>query len=103
LARTPRNLQREGDAAITSNYDGVRRSGQLEDNITEMVALAFASPVGQQALDYLRSVTLHRISAPGATDAELRELEGQRRLVAGLIARIRAYDNRRKAVTAKED
>jgi hypothetical protein len=101
-----RSKQREAQAegvAIVSPHDQITRSARLEANITETVVSAFQSPVGTALLDYLKSVTLFRVLPPGAPDAHLRELEGQRRLVAGLMSRIQADDRRRRNATAQKE
>ena len=40
----------------------------------------FAGEDGQVVLNHLRTTTIERSLGPNATDAELRDLEGQRRL-----------------------
>lgn len=70
------------EAPVSS--DGERRQPDME------LALAFAKcfreRAGERVLDYLRSLTLHRAMGPDVTDAFLRHVEGQRRLVAHIIA-----------------
>lgn len=97
-----RQVQAEGHEVV-SRHDGLRRSATLEASITEAVVHTFSTPVGVACLDYLRSITLNRVSPPGASDAELRELEGQRRLVAGLISRINHDERDRRRHTAREN
>lgn len=53
------------------------------------IAIAFArcfrGADGERALAYLKSLTVDRVLGPGASDAVLRHLEGQRALVVHLI------------------
>lgn len=49
-------------------------------------ARCFSSPDGQRVLDHLRAVTLLRSLGADAPDAALRHLEGQRALVARILA-----------------
>lgn len=100
--KSARHQEKSDNALILSSYDGIRRSKQLEDTITEAVFHAFGTAPGRDALAYLRTITLNRVTPEGASDAQLRELEGQRRLVAGLIARIDDEDRRKRAATTKE-
>ncbi len=44
-------------------------------------ARLFATDDGRAVLRHLRTVTLERVMGPEATDAQLRDLEGARRLV----------------------
>lgn len=63
-----------GDTARTSEADTVRP-------IETAFARCFAGEDGKRALDHLREITLERALGPGASDAALRHLEGQRCLV----------------------
>lgn len=56
------------------------------DDLARAVARCFAGADGVRVLDHLRGLTLHRTLPPAATDAALRHLEGQRALVAHLLA-----------------
>ena len=51
-------------------------------------AKCFAGSQGARALAHLRSLTLDRHLGPGAGDAALRHLEGQRHLVAYILAMV---------------
>ena len=57
---------------------------------TPDIAIAFArcfsSSDGRRVLDHLRRMTLERSLGPGASDAVLRHVEGQRHLVAQIFA-----------------
>lgn len=62
------------------------------------VARCFAGPDGDRALAYLARVTVQRTLGPEASDAALRDLEGQRRLyhhLLGLIERGRTAPDAR--------
>lgn len=48
-------------------------------------ARCFRGGDGEAVLAHLRAVTLERALGPGATDAQLRHLEGQRQLVAHVL------------------
>lgn len=50
------------------------------------VARCFSTPDGRRTLDLLKAMTLERATGPEASDAALRHLEGQRCLVAQLLA-----------------
>jgi hypothetical protein len=60
------------------------------DTATPDIAIAFARCFstcdGQGVLDHLRRMTLDRALGPGASDAVLRHVEGQRHLVAQILA-----------------
>ena len=49
-------------------------------------ARCFAGPDGVRVLGTLKAMTLERTLGPDASDAALRDLEGQRRLVAIILA-----------------
>ncbi len=51
-------------------------------------ARCFAGEAGARVLRHLRSLTLDRHLGPAAGDAHLRHLEGQRQLVAHILAMI---------------
>ena len=54
----------------------------MQPNDTEKnYARCFNSAAGAAVLRHLHSITTGRVLGPGATDAELRTLEGQRALV----------------------
>ena len=57
-------------------------------SITTAFAKCFTSPDGQRVLEHLRKLTLERSLGPGASDALLRHLEGQRHLFAYIAALI---------------
>ncbi len=58
-------------------------------------ARCFEGPEGARAIAHLQRVTLGRALGPDASDAALRDLEGQRRLVRAMLALIdRGRDGR---------
>jgi hypothetical protein len=66
--------------------DGFPRPKSEDEQISKNINALFRTPNGQQVLKYLRSITIEAVTGGGASDAELRHLEGQRFLV-GLIER----------------
>jgi hypothetical protein len=74
-------------------FDDVALAGRVQNdegdkaaNLAIAFARCFASPDGQVVLRHLRAVTLDRSLGPGASDALLRHLEGQRQLVAHILS-----------------
>ena len=66
---------------------------EADSALGEAFARCFRGGDGEVVLSHLRTVTLERALGPGAPDAQLRHLEGQRQLVAHilrLVARGRA-------------
>lgn len=57
-----------------------------EPDVSLAFARCFAGRDGEHALDHLRRLILDRRLPPSASDAELRHLEGQRSVVAYLVA-----------------
>jgi hypothetical protein len=57
-----------------------------DDALAEAVVACFATPAGRIVLDQLRRLFLDRRVAPSVSDAELRHVEGQRSVVAWLLA-----------------
>lgn len=66
--------------------DSYPRSREDDETISLNVKALFQTPTGIEVLKYLRSITIEAVTGAGASDAELRHLEGQRFLV-GLIER----------------
>ena len=66
--------------------DGYKRKKDDDEKISDAVGSCFSTPVGQQVLTYLKSITINSVSGPDITDQQLRHLEGQRYIV-GLIER----------------
>lgn len=82
--------QRELAASVQARFDDFTRSPEAEEQINGPVRSALTSPAGRKVMDYLMSITTNLALPPSATDAELRSMEGMRRLVAIL-------DKRRKS------
>ncbi|WP_051340867.1 hypothetical protein [Azospirillum halopraeferens] len=57
-----------------------------DDDPAPVFARCFAGPDGRRVLAVLTAMTLERTLGPDAGDAALRHLEGQRRLVATILA-----------------
>tara|TARA_R100001443_G_scaffold114767_1_gene131200 strand:+ start:1399 stop:1719 length:321 start_codon:yes stop_codon:yes gene_type:complete len=66
--------------------DGYNRKKEDDEMISDSIGSCFSTPVGQQVLTYLKSITINTVSGPDITDQKLRHLEGQRYIV-GLIER----------------
>ena len=66
-----------------------------DPSVTITFARCFDSPDGDRVLQHLRRLTLERALGPGASDALLRHLEGQRQLVAYILALVAAGANDR--------
>ena len=56
----------------------------VRSEVAKACARCFKTPSGKRVLSYLEGITRARVLGSGATDAELRFLEGQRALVAHL-------------------
>jgi hypothetical protein len=71
------------------NAEAARADRADRRALTEAAARCFRGRDGETVLAYLRAITLERALGPGAGDALLRHLEGQRQLVAHLFQLIR--------------
>jgi hypothetical protein len=71
-------------------FDAPEHRELLDSEGDRSVAMAFSrcfdSRDGDRVLQHLRGLTLGRTLGPGASDALLRHLEGQRQLVAHILA-----------------
>jgi len=76
--------------------DGIRRTVQEDDELNELFAQTFREEGPQKVLAYLRSITIHNLMGPGASNDELRHMEGQRYLVAIIERRVENGRNRRR-------
>ena len=65
-----------------------KKPGRVIRKVMEVSPPPFSSPDGQRVLEHLRKLTLERSLGPGASDALLRHLEGQRHLFAYIAALI---------------
>jgi hypothetical protein len=77
------------------NPDGIERSLKEEQDINQIFAAAFGTDAADKAMQYLKNITLNRVSGPGVPDSELRHLEGQRYIVSIILRRIEDGRNRR--------
>lgn len=68
------------DRLYRSAIDGRERTAGQERALNSIAAGIFSQGGGRAFLDYLRSITLHRILEPHSSDGELRYLEGMRAL-----------------------
>ena len=73
---------------MTNNIgiDGFPRSKENDEMISDAIGSCFSTPIGQEVLKYLKSITIEMVAGPDITDAKLRHLEGQRYIV-GIIER----------------
>lgn len=76
------------DKPMALGPDGVWRPAELEAQINDIMLSAFTSPAGQQALQYLKNITLLRVTDRGVSSEDLHAAEGARRLVAIISTRI---------------
>jgi hypothetical protein len=80
---------------INIGIDGYQRGKDIDTQISQNIAEVFSTPVGFEALRYLRSITIEMVNGPNVSTEELRHIEGQRFLV-GLIEQRIAHANRSK-------
>ncbi|WP_156092806.1 hypothetical protein [Rhodovibrio salinarum] len=73
-------------APVSATPESDRPDGEA---VARAFARCFAGADGALALDHLRRITFERVLAPEVGEAALRDLEGQRRLAANLLALIR--------------
>ncbi len=66
-------------------FDGLQAAAG-DDGLAGSYARVFAGGDGRRVLDHLRGLTMNRALGPAAPDAALRHLEGQRALVASILA-----------------
>lgn len=59
---------------------------ELDSGLRANFSRVFDSEEGQSVISHLKSITLFRSLGPGASDAALRHLEGQRQLVTYILA-----------------
>lgn len=77
--------------AVGEGWDGLGDGPapvERVDEVARAFARCFGAPGGSVVLDHLRRVFLERRLGPAASDAELRHVEGQRSVVAHLLAMI---------------
>ncbi len=72
------------------------------DRVAQAFAHCFRDAAGALALQHLRKLFLDRRLGPAASDAELRYVEGQRSVVAHILALIERGRSRTPPLPAKE-
>lgn len=95
MTRKPVTPRSGAEPTEIVGLDELKRSVKAEEDLNSLFATVFQGEKGDRALTYLRIITQQRILPPGASDAELRYLEGQRRLVAIIMERVRYGRERR--------
>lgn len=76
--------------------DGMIRTVEQEQALEDLALAAFSSGAASDYLAYMTNVTLHNVTGPVASDAQLRHLEGQRYLVAVIRGRIQNAERRQR-------
>ncbi len=71
-----------------SAIDGFQRSAENEERINQLCRAALTGSGGDTLMDYIRSITVNVVEHPTASDAQLRDREGMRRLY-GILDRRR--------------
>lgn len=93
--RKPVTARSGAEPGLKVGLDNHPRSVQAEKDLNNLFSSVFKGEQGEQVITYLRAITQQRVLTPGASDAELRDLEGQRWLVAMMMERIRHGRERR--------
>lgn len=73
-----------------SVLDGILRTEEAEARLNSIFKAVFAAHGGAEALSYLKSITINRVTGPDFSAEALRHLEGQRFIVGLIDARMRA-------------
>jgi len=68
--------------------DGIARTPDQDKKINEAFQETFRPECARVVMDYLKSITINRISGPESSAEYLRHLEGQRSIVALISTRI---------------
>lgn len=74
-----------GERAMS--IDGYPRTEEEEERLNGLCRAVLTGQTGEQLMAYLRSITINTVLPTTATDAQLRDLEGQRRIVGILDVR----------------
>jgi hypothetical protein len=79
--------------------DGMVRPATQNNQINEAFFETFKGACAERVLQYLRSITLHIVNGPDASDGALRHREGMRDLMRIINARIEAGESNRKGTS----
>ena len=96
MLRDPKLVWRRRDEAradrvpVDSTTDNERRSLETEMKLNRLAAQLFTTGGGKEFLDYLESITIHRMVPAGADAGALYYYEGARWIVGVIKARITA-------------
>jgi hypothetical protein len=81
--------------------DGYERSAEEEARLNVAAATLFGTAAGKEFMDYLRSISIERVSGPNIDDGHLRHLEGMRFIVAIISQRIAKGHKHNERSTSK--
>lgn len=73
---------------VVTGPDGYQRTPASEAKLNILCASVLGTAAGQELMNYIKSITINRVSGPEVSDAHLRHLEGMRHLAAILQLRI---------------
>lgn len=93
MSRFPSTIEKkivEARERAADSVDGFSRDKKLEGRIDTTCRNLLNGPEGDFLMDYLKSITTQVVLPHSASDAELRMMEGQRRLVGILDVRRRS-------------
>lgn len=79
---------------VVASLDGRSFPQPINDEIDRTVFLALGNENGRKLLEFLEGITLRTVLPPEASNETLREMEGQRRLVAMLKQRLKRAQQR---------
>ena len=80
---------------VNLGIDGIRRSKEEDERISQVFASCLETPSGKEILRYLRSITIEMVNGPSVSQDSLMHIEGQRFIV-GLIEQRVAHGHRSK-------
>jgi hypothetical protein len=70
----------------TDSASDIHETPNFDRDLANVYARCFSGESGLEVLRHLKSITHSRVLGPGASDALLRHVEGQRQLVAHIIS-----------------
>jgi len=76
-----------------SSEPGLNTGFASDADLARAFTRCFGSTDGRRVIDHLRHTTLDRVLGPAASDSLLRHMEGQRQLVARMLALIERGKN----------